>query len=299
MTLARRKALLIDRRTLAHEAMVASINVRQTTNLGQVNPVCPYDVSTLLGVKVQFHEFSSMEGMYQRGRPPRIHVSALRPLPRKVYTCAHELGHHVFGHGSTVDELKQDDARSAPDSPNEILAEAFAAFLLMPTLGLRNAFNRRGWTLTSATPLQIFAIACEFGVGYSTLLTHLTYGIRELSQGREKILQRSSPKSIRAEVLGEITQTPLLFIDEHSKARTLDAEVGMRLLLPAGCQLAGDIAVFERNLPCGSLFRCTKPGISRATHPGSEWAAFVRVAREKYVGFAQYRHLEMEDDDEE
>lgn len=291
--------MTIDRRALAQEAMAASIDVRQKTKLGQVNPVCPYEISAERGVKVQFLDIASMEGTYERGRPPRIRLSALRPLGRKAFTCAHELGHHIFGHGSTVDELRQDEARSAPNSPDEILADAFAAFLLMPTLGLRNAFIRRGWVVASATPFQMFTVACEFGVGYSTLLTHLAYGIRELSSAREKTLQRSSPQSMRAAVLGRITQAPLLVVDEHSKAKTLDAEVGMHLLLPAGCELVGHVAVFEQDLAGGRLFRCTRPGIARATSPRTDWAAFVRVAREKYVGFAQYRHLEMEDDDAE
>src|SRR3546814_6969436 len=51
---------------------------------------------------------SSDLGMYQRAPPPRIHLSARRPLPRRAYNCAHELGHHVFAHGSSIDELRED-----------------------------------------------------------------------------------------------------------------------------------------------------------------------------------------------
>jgi hypothetical protein len=55
-----------------------------------------------LGVTVRFNNIN-MEGMYQRGAPPRIHLSARRPLSRRTYNCAHELGHHVFGHGSSIE----------------------------------------------------------------------------------------------------------------------------------------------------------------------------------------------------
>jgi hypothetical protein len=54
------------------------------------------------GVTVRFNNIN-MEGMYQRGAPPRIHLSARRPLSRRTYNCAHELGHHVFGHGSSIE----------------------------------------------------------------------------------------------------------------------------------------------------------------------------------------------------
>jgi len=42
-----------------------------------------------------------MEGMYYRGDPARIVIGARRPLSRRNFTCGHELGHHIFGHGST------------------------------------------------------------------------------------------------------------------------------------------------------------------------------------------------------
>ena len=43
--------------------------------------------------------------------------------------------------GSTIDQLKED---GRPDSgkPEEIIANAFAAFFLMPSVGLRGAFAR-------------------------------------------------------------------------------------------------------------------------------------------------------------
>ena len=45
-----------------------------------------------------------MEGLYLRQEKPEIWIG-LRPLVRHTFNCAHELGHHVFGHGSTLDEL--------------------------------------------------------------------------------------------------------------------------------------------------------------------------------------------------
>ena len=38
---------------------------------------------------------------------PRINIfiSSLRPTGRQHFTCAHELGHHIFNHGMKIDEL--------------------------------------------------------------------------------------------------------------------------------------------------------------------------------------------------
>ena len=52
-----------------------------------------------------------------------------------------------------------------------------SAFVLMPTLGLREAFAKRGLDPNRATALDMYAIACNFGVGQATLVNHLAYGI--------------------------------------------------------------------------------------------------------------------------
>ena len=95
-----------------------------STKLG---PICIYGLCETLGVAVRFNNIN-MEGMYQRGVPPRIHLSARRPLPRRAYNCAHELGHHVFGHGSSIDELREDAKAQPWEDPKEFLADTFAGF---------------------------------------------------------------------------------------------------------------------------------------------------------------------------
>ena len=290
----------LDRRALATQAMQAAAATRAKGKLDQVSPICIYGLCDALGVQVRFNNIN-MEGMYQRGLPPRIHLSARRPLPRRVYNCAHELGHHVFGHGSSIDELREDAKAKPWEDPKEFLADTFAGFILMPIIGLRRAFSIREWTPETATPAQIFAIACEFGVGYATLLTHLSASVNMLSRRRVTALQRVGPKALRMDILGALTTEPLIVVDRHRSAPTLDAEVQTLLLLPPGAEAAGGGLVFERDLATGRLFRAVKPGIFRVT--AEDWAIFVRVAPIQksepygYLGLAQYRHLE-EDPDE-
>ncbi len=101
-----------NRRAPATRAMQAAAATRAKAKLDPVGPICIYGLCETLGVAVRFNNIN-MEGMYQRGIPPRIHLSARRPLPRRAYNCAHELGHHVFGHGSSIDELRE-DAKAPP-----------------------------------------------------------------------------------------------------------------------------------------------------------------------------------------
>ena len=155
----------------------------------------------------------------------------------------------------------------------------------------------RGWTPETATAAQMFTIACDFGVGYATLLTHLSAGVNMISRARAATLQRVTPKALRTDILGALTPEPLIVADRHRAGPTLDAEVKTLLLLPPGTETTGDRLAIERDLANGRLFRAMRPGIVQASVNDGAWAVFVRIAPEAYVGLAQYRHLEDDPDE--
>lgn len=280
----------------AHKALVmkgmqASIAARTKAGIDLKSPTCIYGLCDAHGVMVRFNDIN-MEGMYDRTAKPRIHVSALRPLARRTFTCAHELGHHVFGHGSTIDELREDESNAAIRPPNEVMADAFAAFVLMPTLGIREAFKKRDLQPNSASAQDIYAIACNFGVGQATLVNHLAYGVGMINSEQRSRLGAFTPKMIRTKLIGEIVPEPLTVADLHWNSPTLDTEEGALLLLPAGVVVDTAVLMPERDLPNGRLFRAMKAAITRVMIPGTQWATFVRVAPRRYVGLARFRHLE-------
>lgn len=81
------------RRTLVMQGMQASIAARVKAGVDLKSPICIYGLCEAHNVAVRFNDIN-MEGMYDRTPKPRIHVSVLRPLARRTFTCAHELGHH-------------------------------------------------------------------------------------------------------------------------------------------------------------------------------------------------------------
>lgn len=283
------------RSAVASRGMIAAISARQDAGVDPYSPVSIYDFCDAVGIVVRFNDIATLEGMYQRGSPPRIHLSALRPLARRAYSCAHELGHHLLGHSSTVHELRSRLSRSDTYDPTELLADAFAGFLLMPALGLRRAFADRGTTANEATSHQVYAIACDYGVGYSTLVNHLAYGSTEIPRSRASALLRVSPKTLRADLLGMSSSDQVVYIDHFSRASLIDAEVGSVLLLPRGTKQHGQALTYERDIVTGSLFRAVQPGISQIFLGGSR-AIFSRISRFQYCGLARYRHLEDIDD---
>lgn len=90
------------------------------------------------------------------------------------HTAAHELGHHVFAHGSKMDERVDPDGGSlgGPWPDEEKLAEAFAAWFLMPLPAVRTA-ARRARIDQPTEPEHVHQIACWLGTTFAGTARHL------------------------------------------------------------------------------------------------------------------------------
>jgi Zn-dependent peptidase ImmA (M78 family) len=282
----------MNRRTLILDAAQAASDVRDQLGLDLVAPVDPFAVAEGLGIRVRFLPVS-MEGFYQKAKPPRIMLSALRPLARKAFTCAHEIGHHWFGHGSTIDELKG-DGRDDTDIPEEILANAFGAFLLMPSIGVRRAFNSRGWKPVTANPTQVLTIAGEFGVGYDTLLTHLSMTLDDMPRNTRIELGKWTPQRIRKRLLGDDEATGLVLLDQQQRAAGVDLEEGYALAVPTGAAVTGDVLTHRQSIEGFDVYNAV--GRGRATITTTVWQIEARVAPPQFIGPANYRFLEDPDE---
>jgi Zn-dependent peptidase ImmA (M78 family) len=280
----------LSRTDLAKQALEKSLEVREEHGYDFRSPLCVYELAERARVRVRFVDGISMEGVYAALAKPNILISSLRPAGRRAFTCAHELGHHFFGHGSTIDELKE-DAESGEFQPNEFLANTFAGFLLMPAQAVMRAISERQLEIATATPEQIYAVACSFGVGYETLIGHLEYSLGHLSKDRATALRKVKLPRIRQRILGSETSDHLIVVDRQYVLGTVDAEAGNRVLLPAGATSNSDQIELVEEMPNGNLYRAIRPGLARATS-GADWAVVIRVSRFQYAGLAQYRHLE-------
>jgi len=169
---------------------------------------------------------------------------------------------------------------------------AFAGFLLMPPNAVRRAFADRKWNAAQASPEQCFRIACSFGVGYETMVSHLAYSLRMIPVEKASQLQRVKLSTIRRSMLGHDEAARLVAIDEHYLLPTVDVEVGTHVLLPQGSKPEQAALEFVVDLPSGRLFKAMRTGLVRVEAHRGSWAILVRISRYQYVGWSQYRHLE-------
>lgn len=291
--------MTVGKADLAQEALDKTLEVREEAGLKLGTPLNVFDACELLTpkVRVRFADYS-MEGCYSRSDRPLIEVSALRPLGRRVFNTAHELGHHALGHpGTRLDEQLEEGHADPTADPLEYAANAFAGFLLMPKIAVRRAFRSRDWDIARPTADQVFVVACHFGVGYLTLVNHLAYGLQEIGKAVAEKLKQVRLPAIRKSLLGAADSERLWVADRRYELPTLDTDVGTTLLLPNGSEPEFPRLTFVRDVPSGRVFNAIRPGITRVT--AGDWAVMVRVAKHGYSGWATNRHLEPEEGDDE
>lgn len=288
---------------LAGEALAAARRVRIKAKAPSSPPLCIFDLideNYRDDVDLRFKAAASLEGLYVRGnptigQPAVVVVSSLRPGGRQRLTAAHELGHHVFGHGSAVDEVRE-SGESGRFEPKEFVATQFASFLLMPKLGILKAFADRSVAITKATPVQLLAVSSQFGVGLTTLINHLGYSLKELSRAQCTSLAKVTPKKLREDILGYPVSGELLLVDEYWSGRAIDLAVGDHVVVPAGTNVEGSTVKLIGGRVHGDVYQAQAPGRGRVENTSNGLTSYVRVCRAGYEGRAMFRHLEAEDE---
>ena len=92
-----------------------------------------------------------------------------------------------------------------------------------------------------------------------------------------------------------------MLLDSKFDAPTCDVEVEHLIVAPPNTKAANDLVTRIAETHLGPLFQAKKRGSVELFVPNSSWAVHLRIAQKDFVGLAQYRHLEVEDgeDDEE
>ncbi|MDF3071829.1 MAG: putative Zn peptidase, partial [Polyangiaceae bacterium] len=166
----------------------------------------------------------------------------------------------------------------------------FAAALLMPKLAVMNAFVTRNWDVASCSAEQVFVVAGALGVGYTTLVGYLEGTLRIVAPSHAAKLRKTSPKALRARLLGADTPAGVVVVDTAWQGRPVDVSVGDALLVPAGTSAAGE--ALDR--VSATVLHARAPGAAQLS--SGTWTAEVRCMRPDFTGLAEYRHLEASDD---
>lgn len=284
---------------LYKKALLKADEVRMQLGLNMFQPINIFDSCIHLGLSVRFVNVN-MEGMYIKHEDesqPTILLSNQRPLPRRIYTCGHELGHHVFGHGSKLDALSDvSDYSTSQNDNDEFLVDSFAGALLMPIAGVKSEFAKRNWSLNSASAIQFYTVSSVFGTGYQTLITHCKTNSMIYKNQADALIKFTPAKIFKSLTGTETDKSFFKIIDDKSNLSVIDLEVFNYIILPKETKIEGDHLKKYKDTAFGIMYVATKPGILRAVCSYNGLNYFIRIQNSGYIGLAEYRHLENESD---
>jgi Zn-dependent peptidase ImmA (M78 family) len=135
-----------------------------------------FNAIRMLDIPLQLAHMPNLFGIYvcpTSDGPGILLNSGLHPTALR-HTAAHELGHHHFRHGNSIDRLLDpwDGLASRGWSGPEMIAEAFAAWFLMPRPAVLAALAILGRDRPRAAE-DVYRLATLLGVSFRGLARHL------------------------------------------------------------------------------------------------------------------------------
>jgi predicted secreted protein len=243
--------------------------VHRELSLDLTHAIDPFAALAALGVVVIRRPLSGAAGLYLPSEPPDrqsagVLVNVLHPVSKQRYTAAHELGHHRRDRQAIIDSDTEWLARGEDQqSDRERLAEAFAAWFLMPKPLVLSVLDRMDVRPNQLTPGGAYRLALELGTSYQATVNHLG-DLRIIASSQRRGLLQASPRSVK-EALGARTAAPDLRRDVWQIDPARDAA-------PVRAA-AGDLLVvdLEETPSSGYLWSVTVPtGVSLVS---DEWMA--------------------------
>ena len=219
----------------AREALEAHRDLR--SDLSQ--RIDPFVALATAGVVVLRRPLGRLAGAYIAANPtegsvPGVLIHAGHPLSKQRYTAAHELCHHRRDQATIFDEDTEWLGRGEDrQSDRERIAEAFAAWFLMPQRLVKSVLARLGIAVDRLDASQAYAVSLELGTSYEATLRHMV-DLKLLSTPQRDQLLRVEPKAIK-EQLGALDAVA----DTRRNIWLVTARQEKRLLHP----LEGDAVV--------------------------------------------------------
>ena len=206
------------------------------------------------GVWLMFQPLRELYGFYRRvGDVAGVVINANHPVSLQRYTAAHEYGHHVLGHGFSLDEVRNvdgargvDGARDLEDALaarsqaevgdplEEAAAQAFAGTFLMPIQVVNRLLTDRGLDpdRPALGPAEGYELSLELGASYEAAVTQLA--VLEKVSWNETRRLRLPPLQIKTTMAGRRpgdARADVWLVHETDQERDLPLRVGDEVVL--------------------------------------------------------------------
>jgi Zn-dependent peptidase ImmA (M78 family) len=224
-----------SQKKILSDASMAAARLHARLHTDQTKPVDVFAVVQDLGIWITTQPLGSLFGFYLRQNGALgICLNARHPETLQRYTCAHELAHHVLGHGSSLDEHDEVDAWGATSSVEERAAQVFAGNFLMP-LGLVNRVMRRlGLYGQPLGAPEIYEISREMDVSFTAAVWRLRTLDRVTQETANLAVQRgaaAAKEQLRNGPPVSAARADLWTVQETSGSAEFSCRVGDEILI--------------------------------------------------------------------
>lgn len=248
---------------LAHgRAMIRATQTHRDLGLDPRAYIDVYQALGRAGLLVFGQPMADLFGAYlpaisgKGGRKAGVVLNTHRSPIDQRHSAAHELGHHVFGHGQCTSDITQvfEDPDPGTWPTREKEAEAFAAAFLMPRTAARKVIELLGIDRITR-PDEAYQVALHLGTSYRGTVRHLA-AIKLISQGEATRWARVPKATLRNRAGTSLAAPPtgsVWVLGPASDGAVLHVRPGDRLVIDS--PLAQGPASTPAALP---------PGVSRA-----------------------------------
>ena len=193
---------------------VAAIAAAQAHgDLGVDTTEVPVEVSAAVhraGIPLMYRPLPTLFGVYLSGAStgPGVLVNNALTRPVRRHTAAHELGHHRFGHASTVEagadatnpSAALGTMRRGDWSDEEKTAESFASWFLIPRRGVLAVLDDMGLA-APRTADQVYQLSLRLGVTFAAVVRHLAV-LKLISQAQARSWAAVAPAKLKRRLAG-------------------------------------------------------------------------------------------------
>lgn len=134
-------------------------------------PIDPAYIAQRLGLAIKYSRDLGLKSSYLHVENKEICVNASECLELQRFSIAHELGHYCLGHGSSFRDPNDSQWIQQYDPQKELLADQFAADLLMPSLAMKAVIDIRG----EKDPVKLRKMFCVSSSAMFVRLKELGY----------------------------------------------------------------------------------------------------------------------------
>ncbi|MDA8073043.1 MAG: ImmA/IrrE family metallo-endopeptidase [Actinomycetota bacterium] len=192
-------------RDVRRDAVFKAETLLADLDIGAAERVRIFDVIEDQSVWLTFEPLDRLFGWYQRvDQAAGMVINASHPAALQRFTAAHELGHHLLGHGASLDDEHAIIDGGQGNDPQEVAAHTFAANLLMPLAAVEHHLRRLGLdpARPDITPVAAYHLSVELGVSYAATVVQLA-SLNKIAWQELPSLRRARPLALKEQLVGQ------------------------------------------------------------------------------------------------